>query len=110
MVSKIGIFHKIVNGATPSYATSYLDTNENRVYTTRGSDQNKIRRVKARIEHFKQSFLNGTWYKLNSSLREAKNIKHLKYMFKEFFDLKQGSLFAIHEPVSVKLLSRLRLK
>ena len=31
-------------------------------------------------------------------------------MFKEFFNLKQKSLFAILDPVGVKLLSRLRLK
>ena len=31
-------------------------------------------------------------------------------MFKEFFNLKQRSLFAIQDPVRVKLLSRLRLK
>ena len=31
-------------------------------------------------------------------------------MFKEFFNLKQRSLYAIHDPVGVKLLSRLRLK
>ena len=31
-------------------------------------------------------------------------------MFKEFFNLKQRSLFAIHDPVDSKVLSRLRLK
>ena len=31
-------------------------------------------------------------------------------MFKEFFNLKQKSLFAIHDPVGAKLLSGLRLK
>ena len=31
-------------------------------------------------------------------------------MFKEFFNLKQMSLFAFHHPVGIKLLLRLRLK
>ena len=31
-------------------------------------------------------------------------------MLKDFFNLKQKSLFAIHDPAGVKLLSRLRLK
>ena len=31
-------------------------------------------------------------------------------MFKEFFNLKQRSLFAIHDPAGGKLLLRLRLK
>ena len=64
-------------------------------------------------KHFKQSFFSfcvNEWYKIDSSLREAKSIKHLKSMFKEFFNLKQRSLFALHDPLGVKLLSRLRLK
>ena len=106
-------FHKIVNGTTPRYLTSYLNTNENLVFTTRASNQNKIRRFRARTEHFKQSFFPicvNEWYKLDSSLREAKSVKHIKSIFKEFFNLKQKSLFAIHDPVGVKLLSRLQLK
>ena len=31
-------------------------------------------------------------------------------MFKEFFNLKQRSIFAIDDPVGVRLLSRLQLK
>ena len=31
-------------------------------------------------------------------------------MFKDFFNLKQKSLFAIHDPAGVKLLSRVRLR
>ena len=34
----------------------------------------------------------------------------IKSMLKDFFNLKQKSLFAIHDPAGVKLLSRLRLK
>ena len=110
---KLIFFHKIVNGATTRYLTSYLNTNENPVYNTRASDQNKIRWFRARIEHFRQSFFPvcvNEWYKLDSSPIEAKSIKHFKSMFKEFFNVKQRSLFAIHDPVGVELLTRLRLK
>ena len=31
-------------------------------------------------------------------------------MFKDFFNLKQKSLFGIHDPAGVKLLPRLRIK
>ena len=31
-------------------------------------------------------------------------------MFKDFFNLKQKSLFGIHDPAGVKLMSRLRIK
>ena len=85
-------FHKIVNGATPMYLTGYLNTNENMVYNARASDQNKIRRFRARTEHFKRLFFPfcvNEWYKLDSSLREAKSVQHLKFMFKEFFNLNE---------------------
>ena len=38
---KLIFFHKIVNGTTPRYLTSYVSTNENPVYNTRASDQTK---------------------------------------------------------------------
>ena len=50
---KLIFFRKILNGATPRYLTSCLNTNENPVYNTRASDQNKIRRFRARTEHSK---------------------------------------------------------
>ena len=90
---KLIFFHKIVNGATPRYLTSHLNTNDNPVYNTTASDQNNIRRFRAKTEHFKQSFFPfcvSECYKLNSSLRVD-----LKFMFQEFFNLKQRSLFAI---------------
>ena len=67
----------------------------------------------ARTEQFKRSFFPfcvNKWYKLDSSLREVKSMKHLRFMFKEFFNLKQKFLFAIHDSVGVKLLSKLRVK
>ena len=54
---KLIFSHKIVNGATSNYLTSYLNTNDNLVYNTRAPDQNNIRRLRARTEHFKQSFV-----------------------------------------------------
>ena len=52
---KLIFFDKIVNRATPRYLNNYLSTKENLVYNTRASDRNKIRRSRARTEHFKQS-------------------------------------------------------
>ena len=48
--------------------------------------------------------------KLDISLRKTENIERFKSMLKDFFNLKQKSLFAIHDPAGVKLLSRLRLE
>ena len=41
---------------------------------------------------------------------ESRPEHSFKSMFKEFFNLKQRSLFGINDPVGVKLLSRLQLK
>ena len=46
-------------------------------------------------------------YKIDTSLRKAKNIKRFKSMLKDFFNSKK-LLFAIHDSAGVKLLSRLR--
>ena len=43
------------------------------------------------------------------SLRKAENVKRFKSMLMDLFNLKQKSLFAIHDPAGVKLLLRLRL-
>ena len=60
-----------------------------------------------RTENFKKSFFPfcvNEWCKLDISLRKAENIKRFNSMLKDFFDLKQKSLFAIHDPAGVKLL------
>ena len=106
-----------MNGATPSYLTDYLITNDNPVYNTGASDRNNIRRVRARRFHFFPFCVN-EWYKLVNSLRKAKSIKHLKSVLRSsvisnkglFLVFKQRSLFGIHDHESVNLLSRLRLK
>ena len=66
-----------------------------------------------RTENFKQSFLPfclNEWCELVISLRKAENIKRFKSMLKDFFNVKQKSLFAIHDSARFKLLLRLRLK
>ena len=107
------IFYKIVNGLAPKYLANYLNINDNQVYKTRASEHNNIERFRTRTENFKQSFFPfcvNEWCKLDISLRKAENFKRFKSMLKDFFNLKQKSLFAIHDPAGVKLLSRLRLK
>ena len=43
-------------------------------------------------------------------MRKAEKIERFKCMLKDFFNLKQKSLFAIHDWTGIKLLARLRLK
>ena len=102
-----------MNGIAPKYLANYLNINDHWVYKTRTSEHKNIKRFGTRTENFKQSFF--SFYinesrKLDISPRKAENIKRFKSMLKDFFNLKQKSLFAIHDPAGVKLLSRLRLK
>ena len=102
-----------MNGLGPKFLANYLNINDNQVYKTRASEHNNIERFRTRTENFKQSFFPfcvNEWCKLDISLRKAENFKRFKSMLKDFFNLKQKSLFAIHDPTGVKLLSRLRLK
>ena len=101
-------FYKLVNGLAPKYLANYLNMNDNQVYKTRTRT-----RFRTRTENFKQSFFPffvNEWCKLDISLRQTENMKCFKSMLKAFFNLKQKSLFAIHEPAGVKLLLSLRLK
>ena len=96
-------------GLAAKYLANYLDSNDNQVCKTRASEHNNVKIFRARTENFKQSFFSfcvNEWRKLDISLRK----KRFKSMLKDFFSLRQKSLFAIHDPAVAKLLSRLRLK
>ena len=103
-----------MNGLLPKYLTNYLNINDNQVYKTRASEHDNIKRIGTRMENFKQSlFLSvlNEWCKLDVFLRKAKNTKRfVESLLKDFFNLKQKSLFAIRIRAGVKLLLRLRLK
>ena len=108
---KLTFFYKIVNGLAPKYLANYLNINDEQVYKTRTSEHKNIKRFGTRTENFKQSFFPfciNEWCKLDISLRKVENIKRFKSMLKDFFNLKQKSLFVIHDPAGVKLLSRLK--
>ena len=109
---KLTLFYKIVNGFAPKYLANYLNINDIWVYKTRASEHNNIKRFGTRTENFKQSFFLycvNKWCKLDISLRKAENAKRFNSMLKDFVNLKQKPLFAIHDPGGVKLLSSLRL-
>ena len=56
------------------------------------------------------SFCVTEWNKLGNTIRNAESIKQFKSMLKHLFPLKQKSFFSIHEPIGVKLLTRLWLQ
>ena len=82
-------------------------------YQTRSGNKNNLQEFSCRTESFKHSFFPfcvREWNKLDNNIRDAESIKQFKSMLKNFFSLNQRSLFSIHDPVGVKLLTRLRLQ
>ena len=106
-------FYKIVKGLSPRYLTKYVNLKSISNYHTRSASKNNLQEFSCRTESFKHTFFPfcvREWNKLNNTIRDAESVKQFKSMLKNFFSLNQRSLFSIHDPVGVKMLTRLRLQ
>ena len=82
-------------------------------YQTRSANKNNLQEFSCRTESFKHSFFLfcvRERNKLDNTIRDAESINQFKLMLKIFLSLNQRWLFSIHDPVGVKLLTRLRLQ
>ena len=96
----------------PQYLIKYVNLRSTSNYQTRSAN-NSLQEFSCRTGSFKHSFFPfcvREWNKLDNTIRDAESIKQFKSMLKNFFSLNQRSLFSIHDPVGVKLLTRLRLQ
>ena len=84
---------------SPRYLTKYVNLRSTSNYQTRFANKNNLQEFSCRTESFKHSFFPF------SSLR-MEQIRQLR----NFFSLNQISLFPIHDPVGVKLRTKLRLQ
>ena len=50
------------------------------------------------------------WNMLDNMIKRSVNIKCLKSMLMKFFSLQERSLFSIHDPTGVKLLTNFKVK
>ena len=110
MFRKLTFFYKIVKDLSPQYLTKYVNLRSTSNYQTRSANKNNLQEYSCRTESFKHSFFPfcvREWNKLDNTIQDAESIKQFKLMLKNFFSLNQRSLFSIHEPVGVKLLTRL---
>ena len=97
----------------PRYLTKYVNLRSTSNYKTRSANKNNLQEFSCRTESFKHSFFPfcvREWNKLDNTIRDAESVKQFKSMLKNFFSLNQRSLFSIHDPVGVKLLTRLWLQ
>ena len=112
MGSQAYFFYKIVKGNSPQYLSNYLKGNNNSVYNTRSASQISLNTFRTRTEKFKNSFFPfciSEWNKLSNLTKQSENIKKFKNMLMKDIKSNEQSLFSIHDPKGVKLLSQLRL-
>ena len=98
---------------SPQYLTKYVNLRSTSNYQTRSVNKNNLQEFSCRTESFRHSFFPfrvREWNKLDNIIRDAESIKQFKSMLKFFFSLNQRSLFSIHGPAGVKLLTSLRLQ
>ena len=110
---KLTFFYKIVQGLSPPYLSKYVNLRSTSNYQTRSATKNNLQEFSCRTNSFKYSFFPfcvSEWNKLDNPIRDAESIKQFKSMLKNFLSLNQRSLFSIHDPVGVRLLTRLRLQ
>ena len=69
--------------------------------------------IRAKIEQFKYSvfpFCINEWNKMDNLIKKSAKIKFFKSMLIKLFSLLERSLFSIHDPIGVKLLTTLQFK
>ena len=106
---KLCHFYKIFNDKSPSYLFSLIP-NFNRVHNTRLS--NNIPPMKVRHDYFKSSFFCSAiseWNKLDLNIRNSASLNAFKKKLLNFIRPCANSIFDIHNPLVMKLLTRLRL-
>ena len=105
---KLCHFYKILNKKAPSYLFNLIP-NFNRVHNTRLSYN--IPPIKVRHDYFKNSFFCSAiteWNKLDLNIRNSASLNTFKKKLLNFIPC-ANSIFDIHNPLGIKLLTRLRL-
>ena len=106
---KLCHFYKIFNEKSPSYLFNLI-TNFHRFYNTRLSYN--ISPIKVRHDYFKNSFHPSAiteWNKLDLNIRNSEILNVFKKKLPNFIRPCGNSILDIHNPLGIKLLTRLRL-
>ena len=106
---KLCHFYKIFNDKSPYYLFNLIP-NFNRVHNTRLSYN--IPPIKVRHDYFKSPFFPSAiseWNKLDLNIRNSASLNVFKKKLQSFIWSCANSIFDIHNPLGIKLLTRLRL-
>ena len=109
--NELTFFNKIVNGILPDYLHSCTDFFSQNKYPFRSVSLDKLKFIPPRTKSFSKTFFPyciDEWNKPNPEIRNAKSI----YKFKKLIitEKLENSLYNVHDPIGMKLLSRLRLQ
>ena len=105
---KLCYFYKIFNEKSASYLFNLIP-NFKRVHNTRLSYN--IPPIKVRHDYFKNSFFPSAiteWNKLDLNIRNSARLNTFKKKLLNFIRPCANSIFDIHNPLGIKLLTRLR--
>ena len=106
---KLCIFFKIIKEKSPEYLYSTLPTTSN-IHRTRNSDN--IPNFSTKHNFFKNSFFPSTileWNKLDINIRNLESLSKFKSGILKFIRPIPNSVFKLHNPEGIKILSRVRL-
>ena len=104
---KLCHFYKIFNEKSPSYLFNLIP-NFNRAHNTRLS--HNISPIKVRHDYFKNSFFPSAiteWNKLDLNIRNSASLNTFKKKLLNFIQPCANSIFDIHNPPGIKLVTRL---
>ena len=109
--NKLIFFYKIVNGILPGYLHCCIEFFSQNKYPLRSVSSGKLKCIPLRTKSFSKTFSPyciDEWNKLNPKIRNAKSISKFKKSI--ITEKLENSLYNVHDPIGVKLLSRLRLQ
>ena len=106
---RLSLFYKFFSKRSPSYLFKFIPVSRS-FYNTRFSSN--IPNLSARTNLFKNTFFPSVineWNKLDISIRNAISLESFKKSILKFIRPCPNSVFNIHNPMGIKLLTRLRL-
>ena len=112
MVQENDIFYKILNGLTLKYLFDIIPVSNDSRYNTIAQSKSKLTQFYTRTKSFSNSFFPfciKEWNKLDDKIRNLPSVSGFKKSLLIYFKAAENSIFDVHNPIGIKLLSRLRL-
>ena len=110
---KLIFFYKIINDLSPDYLKSYISVSLKKGCQTRSANKNVVKPLPVRTISFQYSYFPyciNQWNRLSDEIKNVNSINKFKKSILSFIKVKENSIFNVHDPVGIKLLTRLRLK